>query len=112
MAIPVGLVTPLPLALGTTDCPVPVPIPIPVPFPLFFVVNDDKFQDYQEYLDKLKDILATSEEDLELLNEAQTLFPNDDLLGLAKFNPKVREGYRQMFDGHCPRSRPSRESCG
>ena len=96
LPIPVGLVTPLPLALGTTDCPVPVPIPIPVPFPLFFVVNDDKFQDYQEYLDKLKDILATNDEDLELLNQAQILFPNDDLLGLAKFNPKVRQAYEEI----------------
>ncbi|CAF1063904.1 unnamed protein product [Rotaria sordida] len=88
LPIPVGLVTPLPLALGTTDCPVPVPIPIPVPFPLFFVVNDQKFQDYEIYLQKLKDILPTNDDDSQLLAYAQTLFPNDDILGLGKFNPK------------------------
>ncbi|CAF1105457.1 unnamed protein product [Adineta steineri] len=88
LPIPVGLVTPLPLALGTTDCPVPVPVPIPVPFPLFFVVNDQKFQDYGTYLQKLKEIIPTNDEDIELLVYAQSLFPNDDLLGLGKFNPK------------------------
>ncbi|CAF3803158.1 unnamed protein product, partial [Rotaria magnacalcarata] len=88
LPIPVGLVTPLPLALGTTDCPVPVPVPIPVPFPLFFVINDQKFQDYESYLQKLKEVLPINDEDTQLLVYAQTLFPNDDLLGLGKFNPK------------------------
>ncbi|CAF3078042.1 unnamed protein product, partial [Rotaria sp. Silwood2] len=88
LPIPVGLVTPLPLALGTTDCPVPVPIPIPVPFPLFFVINDQKFQDYETYLEKLKEILPLNDEDSQLLIYAQTIFPNDDILGLGKFNPK------------------------
>ena len=90
LPVPVGLVTPLPLALGTTDCPVPVPIPIPVPFPLFFVVNDQKFEDYGNYLQKLKEILPTNEEDAQFLAYAQSLFPQDDLLGLSKYNPKVK----------------------
>lgn len=89
LPIPVGLVTPLPLALGTTDCPVPVPIPIPVPLPLFFVVNDQKFEDYHEYLQKLKDVLPDNQDDIDILCYAQTEFPNEDILGLAKFNPKV-----------------------
>jgi hypothetical protein len=112
LPIPVGLVTPLPLALGTTDCPVPVPIPIPVPFPLFFVVNDQKFQDYGNYLQKLKEVLPTNEDDTQLLAYAQSLFPNDDLLGLGKFNPKVFfieiregvEGRRAMARRKCAKA--------
>mgnify|MGYP001047736801 FL=1 len=89
LPIPVGLVTPLPLALGTTDCPVPVPIPIPVPFPLFFVVNDQKFQDYGNYLEKIHELFPNNNDDAQLLSYAQSLFPNEDILGLGKFNPKI-----------------------
>lgn len=89
LPVPVGLVTPLPLALGTTDCPVPVPIPIPVPLPLFFVVNDEKFHHYEEYLNQLKEILPENVSDAHLLAFAQSQFTNEDILGLAKFNPKV-----------------------
>ena len=97
LPIPVGLVTPLPLALGTTDCPVPVPIPIPVPLPLFFVVSDEKFDEYEDYLQKLNDCLPKNADDLRMLAYAQTLFPHDDLLGLGKFHSKVK-----IFDDVIP----------